>query len=322
MDELKDRLLPGSELVGRTVPVLCSVDREAKEQGKMRIDMRGSTEHVDRYGDIIAVGKNFLGKGWQLESFRSNPVILWQHGYDAVGRIPIGTATKVVKRLKEQPRALDFTIEFTDVHPMGELAYKLYEAGVLNASSVGMRPVAWKWAGNMSDEEKAEWPGLGTMGIFFGESDLLELSAVSVPANPHALKKQFGGALALGLLKPQDLEAFDKADLHDDPLARELRKALEDLKRVVVRDLATIPMPGVAEVAKSFGTEPKEEPVDEDLDVYLTFDADMTVAKDQETFTQLTRIERKLGNPTPKASASVQEQDLVLKKLLTISKRF
>src|SRR6185369_15095708 len=85
------------------------------------------------------------------------------------------------------------TIEFAcDINPMAKIAYGLYRGKFLNAVSVGFVPIAW--------ENGTEKTGYTRKFI---EQELLEVSAVAIPANPHAL--------ALGLKSG----AVDKSDLRD-----------------------------------------------------------------------------------------------------------
>lgn len=118
-----------------------------------------STDSEDRHGDVVV-------QEWDLKSFKKNPVFLDSHNYDSIehilGRIdPIGAKTG----------SLEGDIEFALDNPKGMLAMKLADGGFLNATSVGFIPKEF----DESDFTKIL------------KSELLEVSAVSVPANPEAL---------------------------------------------------------------------------------------------------------------------------------------
>src|SRR5258706_8704005 len=84
-------------------------------------------------------------------------------------------------------------IEFAcDVNPIARIAYGLYRGKFLNAVSVGFVPMRWE---NGTDKTSFRRK--------FIEQELLEVSAVSIPANPNAL--------ALGLKSG----AIEKADLRE-----------------------------------------------------------------------------------------------------------
>jgi HK97 family phage prohead protease/HK97 family phage major capsid protein len=119
---------------------------------------------VDRFGDIIEPD------GWQLANFRKNPIALFGHDGDflvgnwhnvriedgaLIGRLDL--LPPVSERLREIHTAID--------------------AGVLRAVSVGFRPIK---------REPIEGSKVG--GIRFLETELVECSLVSVPANPNALQ--------------------------------------------------------------------------------------------------------------------------------------
>lgn len=135
----------------------------AKEQNAgRRITFVMSDELPDRGGDIVKVD------GWDLKGFMSNPVFLSMH--DST-RYPIGTWEKVWVEHGQLRGVARFADEGT--HPEADLAYSLYKQGIMNAVSV-------KFLGN--EYEPNEHGGL----TFTGQ-ELLECSAVPVPANANAL---------------------------------------------------------------------------------------------------------------------------------------
>jgi HK97 family phage prohead protease len=123
-----------------------------------------TTPAVDRVGDIIdPLGVKF-----------SNPLaFLWQHQHDK----PIGS----VKFDKPTAKGIEFeaTIAHPDTVDSVTLKDRLQEAwdsiktGLVRAVSVGFRPI--------------EYSFMDTGGIRFSESEVFELSAVTIPANSDAL---------------------------------------------------------------------------------------------------------------------------------------
>lgn len=133
-----------------------------------------STESVDREQDTIAIA------GWDLANFKRNPIVLW--GHDAA-RLPIGRAFDV----RVEDGALKASIEFIPSEtPEGgmfaESVYRLARAGFIAATSVGFRPVKWDFTRDAARGADDWFPG-----IDFSEQELVELSVVTVPANPEAL---------------------------------------------------------------------------------------------------------------------------------------
>lgn len=124
-----------------------------------------STATPDRSADVIAQA------GWKLDNFRKNPVMLWAHDYS---KFPVGKAAFVGVE-GDQLVAKNVTFQSREVDKDGWAAGQMYKDGYLNAVSVGFRPLKWNW-----NEERAG-------GIDFHEQELLEFSAVPVPANPEAL---------------------------------------------------------------------------------------------------------------------------------------
>ena len=123
-----------------------------------------TTPSVDRVGDII----DPLGVKFQ------NPLsFLWQHQHDK----PIGS----VKFDKPTAAGIDFEAEIAhpDTVESASLKDRLQEAwdsiktGLVRAVSVGFRPIEYAFMDNG--------------GIRYSETEVYELSAVTIPANSDAL---------------------------------------------------------------------------------------------------------------------------------------
>jgi HK97 family phage prohead protease len=133
-----------------------------------------STGAVDREQDSIAV------KGWDLSAFKRNPVVLW--GHDA-SRLPIGRAVDV----GIVDDALMATVEFIppetpEAGAFADAVYRLARTGFIAATSVGFRPLKWSFTDDPERGADDWWPG-----VDFEAQELVELSVVTVPANPEAL---------------------------------------------------------------------------------------------------------------------------------------
>lgn len=147
-----------------------------------------STAGEDRHGDIVE-------QSWELKSFKKNPVYLDSHNYDSIvhilGRV---SALKVTGEGKKQK--LEGNVEFMMENPKGALASMMADKGFLNASSVGFIPLEF-------DEKTGN----------IVHSELLEISAVSVPANAEALfEKSIEGGEGEGEEKKGDENPEPKED--------------------------------------------------------------------------------------------------------------
>ena len=120
-----------------------------------------STEDKDRSGDILSV------HNWDFEKFGMNPVL--QAGHDYRPQYTIGRATN----LRVEGKSVVFEPEFHEITPLAKQIKEMYEQGILKAWSVGFIPGTKQLEG----EEN------GT------NNELLEVSAVAVPANAFALMK-------------------------------------------------------------------------------------------------------------------------------------
>jgi len=156
-------LSDGRQGIRATVEVKTTVS----EGDHPTLEFVASSATLDRYREIIEPA------GWRLENYRRNPVVLNSHNYgDIIYTLGKAVITEV------RAGALYQKIEFaTAVNPLARVAYGLYRGGFLNAVSVGFIPVRWENGAPESDFRRK-----------YLEQELLEVSAVSIPANPDALQ--------------------------------------------------------------------------------------------------------------------------------------
>ena len=131
-----------------------------------------STDEVDHHGDIISA------RGWQLDTYKNNPVFMWAHDY---ARPVIGRAVEVWS----EPHSLMARMEFAPTNFAREIA-GLYQAGYQRGVSVGFKPLRF--------EERRHSKTGALLGLKFLEQELLETSAVPVPANRSALRRALAQA--------------------------------------------------------------------------------------------------------------------------------
>jgi len=170
--------------------------REVGDPADRILEFVGSTADVDRYGDIIEV------EGWDLKNFKKNSPFLWAHNYQAP---PVGT---VVKAFTDERGLICHTYFPTDEEiavqgwpsniPTPETVYRLYKIGSLKATSVGFAGLEREPITDKKNEgQQTGWRYL--------KSELYELSAVPVPANPYAVIQQ---AVQKGVVTEKDVAPF------------------------------------------------------------------------------------------------------------------
>ncbi len=129
-----------------------------------------STDVVDRDDEVMKPN------GADLENFMKNPVVLWAHNYTEPS---IGKALWITKTRKN----IKAKTKFADT-PRAEEVYQLYKGGYLKAFSVGFIP---KESHKPEPKEIEKRPELSRARNIIDKWELLEFSAVPVPANPEAL---------------------------------------------------------------------------------------------------------------------------------------
>lgn len=122
-----------------------------------------STYEWDRTEEKFAKG------AWDLSKYRQNPVVLYGHDYTS---LPIAKAI----RIEEDDNGLWAEMKFAPDQRSQDI-FELYKGGFLSAFSVGFNPKEYKL--EPIDAERK--------GIVYTNAELLEFSAVPIPANPGAL---------------------------------------------------------------------------------------------------------------------------------------
>lgn len=182
-----------------------NISIKSEELENRIIRFLGTDETQDRGDDVMTFD------GWEIGNYMKNPVFLWAHNYD---NPPIGKAVNI--QFDNDKKGLIFDIEFVnrDIYPFADTIYKLYKSKYLNAVSVGFMP---KEMGQ--DEKNKEVRKIN-------KKELLELSAVPVPANPNALQMSMKKAINDNVINEQEyielLETlknykFEKEKTEDKP---------------------------------------------------------------------------------------------------------
>lgn len=129
-----------------------------------------TTRDIDRYGTIIDP------KGVRLENFeKAGMPVFFNHGWD---KLPIGRALWIKRNENGLIAKTKFLIDFysDSYNEFIKNLYKAYKEGILRTWSIGFVPLRYH-------EEKIN----NVTVKIFDEVDLLEYSAVTIPANPHAV---------------------------------------------------------------------------------------------------------------------------------------
>jgi HK97 family phage prohead protease len=160
---VKDISMGSTENVGHAIRK-GMIPLEIKAAGDNVLEFIVSNGSVDRDHDTINV------QGWDLTNYSKNPVVLWAHEHHSP---PIGKGNNV--RVENENLVADAEFVGADIMPFAKMIHDLYKGGFMQAVSVGFLPDERIWS-----EEQG--------GIKFLTQEMLEFSAVPVPANAEALQ--------------------------------------------------------------------------------------------------------------------------------------
>lgn len=171
-----------------------------------------STNSVDRHGEIVD------NNGWDLKSFKKNPVILWGHDHNepAIGISKKTWVEGVGKKAKLMIQPL-----LHDVTEKARAVNALVEMGVIKTLSVGFKPL--------------ESPD----GVTFTKNELLEVSIVNVPANADAMMLAYKGLKDQGFEESVIKEVGIPVEVVDKIAS--LEKDVRELQAMVKEPQASAP---------------------------------------------------------------------------------
>lgn len=132
-----------------------------------------TSEAIDRHGDIVRMS------GANLEAFRRNPVVLYNHDSYSM---PIGRAKNIIF----QNNSIIADVEFHGKTEESRLVADLVADGYMRTVSIGFIPRKMLER-RATDEEKSLLPAWKDSITEYESWDLLEFSIVTIPANPDAL---------------------------------------------------------------------------------------------------------------------------------------
>lgn len=172
----------------RTYGLVAQKHAPAPEEGKPTVyKFRANDGEYDRYNDRLSV------KGWKLDNFNANPLILYNHdaGLGLCSdqkSLPIGKGRAYV-----EGDALMVDIEFDQDDEFAQRVESKVAKGILNAVSVRY----FMTEGKYRENEKG--------GYDSDEHELLEISVVTIPGNQRALRQKAAleqrDAFAEGIVK-------------------------------------------------------------------------------------------------------------------------
>ena len=206
-------------------------DVETQELEERTVRFKISSEVIDRDGDVL------IAKGCDFKNFEKNPVFLSFHNYH---EYPLGIPKNwgidgnavycdvyfpTIEELSTNPT------EASEKAKLVDFTYHCYKTGMLNAVSVG-------FIANLAE------PNTATGGYIVKDWELLEFSAVTVPANQDAIAqavKSFGDENAKGMIDPiERIKVLEGqiAECHKTmkEQAEKLEKVNSDLDGIVLDD--------------------------------------------------------------------------------------
>jgi phage head maturation protease len=174
------------------------------DKSKRTVTATITTDAIDRYHEVI------LAKGIQLDNFRENPVVLWCHA----GTVVIGKNLWIKRFTKDGKSGLIAKTLFAKTEKAEEV-FQLYCQGFLNGWSIGASP-DWSAYGQPTEEEVKARPELKKCRCVYRKVELLEYSAVSIPANPDAIGNEIGKGISAELRREIEMAPEWLAKMGED----------------------------------------------------------------------------------------------------------
>lgn len=223
---------------------------KAEQLDERRFKFAFSNEKPDQAGDILKAS------GWDLKTFKTNPVLLWSH--DGNARPPVGTVPKVMKGVPVAGApglAGEILMADQGIDPFVDGLTAFVATGVVRATSVGFKFLETKAI--KSPEERMRL-GLGPFGVFSLKQRLFEISLVSIGMNSDALARECDDMLRKGLVDREQLRAV----LDVWPLRpTEHSRIVKELCARTLVDICAAIEQASADDAEAVVEQPPEDPV-------------------------------------------------------------
>ena len=158
-----------------------------------------SSDAIDRDDEVL------LPKGADIEQFEKNPVVLWSHNSSLP---PIGKAIWIERKGKK----IVAKVKFAETE-LAEEIWQLFKGGFLKAFSVGFQPKSPGRAPTPAEIKKR--PELASVRRIFDDWEMLEFSAVAVPANPEALATAIKSGQFPDIAKEFDIEVQPEKEVEE-----------------------------------------------------------------------------------------------------------
>ena len=158
---------------------------EAPQGVDRRMTFVASDETRDSYGTVLPIDE------WNLERYNNNGVVGYAHNlygsYDADPDYVIGRGRAYIKGSE---LLIDIEFEPEGTNKIADKVWRKLQFGSLNGVSVGFSAQGAHWGEGEEAEDGAN-PTLYYTGL-----ELLEVSVVTIPANPNAVRRSISEEMA------------------------------------------------------------------------------------------------------------------------------
>lgn len=166
------------------------VEVKSIDDKKKTIVAYPSTYHWDR------MDEKFVKGAWRLDNYRNSPVVLWAHDYAIP---PIAKTLSIA----EDENGLRAELQFDEQDEFAMKIFSMFKRGFLNTFSVGFKPLKYSMEPMEGKQEK---------GIVWTDAELLEFSAVAVPANPNATMSRSDAEILVKTLPKMVIKSIEGSD--------------------------------------------------------------------------------------------------------------
>ncbi|RKZ99107.1 MAG: hypothetical protein DRQ46_00325 [Gammaproteobacteria bacterium] len=175
-----------------------------------------SINEKDRTMKIIATtsskdrdGDNVRSDGLIWDAFLKNPVMLWAHDHSIP---PIARALNV----RVFKNKTELTVQFHEETELAREVWELYKKKYMRAWSIGFIPLEWE---EIRAEKENEYGYKEILGYDITKAEIVEVSAVPVPANAEALSKSVQSKILMkDVMAALFSDKVEKTEEKEEPL--------------------------------------------------------------------------------------------------------
>ncbi len=186
-----DCILPSGYFAHPCVQAVARDTNAGEMRATFTVVTRPKKNEPNRAGRMVQITPGPNGDGINTEAYKLNPIVLFNHGYDGFA-FPLGLSEDKSGKssIKTTKGAMSADVYFSQSSPLAEDIFRMVQAGILRAASIGFNPlkiICMRYGDDSKLPTGVEMTQRYLCDVT--ESEMLEWSIVAIGADGGALRQ-------------------------------------------------------------------------------------------------------------------------------------